>query len=168
MRAESGLVPAAALDAVSVEARRRMWRRIVDDPDHPVCVLVAETAPRRTAPRLRRAQPRGRDLADGRTVGFAACAPLPDVQAVGEVHALYVAPACQRRGYGSTLLAAAESNLSDRGCREAIVWVLETNAAARAFYRSHGWPDDHAQRTEVMGGAEVVERRHRKRLRRSR
>lgn len=143
--AERGLVPDAVLDAMKVEPRRRMWQRIVGDADHPVHVLVAED--------------------DGRLVGFAACGPVRDAAGLGELHAVYVDPTAQRRGYGSALLAAAEADLADRGCAEAVLWVLRRNASTIAFYEAHGWSDDRVDRTEdVEGGAQVCERRYRKRL----
>lgn len=143
--AERGLLPDAVVDAPRVERRRRLWQRIIGDPAHPVHVYVAEDGPR--------------------LVGFSACAPVPDAEGVGELHAVYVEPAAQGHGHGSALLAAAEADLAGRGCAEAVAWVLDANAPTIAFYQAHGWADDGAERTDDVDGIAVCERRYRKRLR---
>lgn len=50
------------------------------------------------------------------------------------VHALYVAPARRGQGLGGALLAEAKG---DAGALD--LWVLERNAAARAFYAAQGF-----------------------------
>lgn len=55
----------------------------------------------------------------------------------GEViHALYVHPRARRRGLGGRLLEEAKRE-SDR----LILWTLEANAAARAFYTAQGFTE---------------------------
>lgn len=142
--AERGLLPDAALEAMSIEPRRRIWERIVTEPEHPVRVFVAED--------------------EGGVVGFAASGPLRADKRTGELYAIYVDPDRQRRGHGSLLLDAAEEDLRARGCDDAVLWVLPANTRTIAFYEARGWRDDRAERVEDMHGTEVHERRYRKRL----
>jgi ribosomal protein S18 acetylase RimI-like enzyme len=58
---------------------------------------------------------------------------------LGEVHTIYVSPRTQRRGIGSTLLAAAEQALADAGWINAVLSVSAQRASAIRFYRHHGW-----------------------------
>ncbi|SEQ10919.1 GNAT family N-acetyltransferase [Microlunatus flavus] len=64
----------------------------------------------------------------------------------GEVLHLGVVPHRTRRGYGSALLEFAVRQMYDNGELEAGLWVLEGNAGARAFYRSHGWEEGEQRR----------------------
>lgn len=144
-RTERGLIPDAALDAIDVGARERMWRRIVSDGGHPVHVIVAEDR--------------------GSIVGFAASGPEPDTDGTGELHAVYVDPPEQGRGHGTALLEAVEDDLRDRGYDEAVLWVLSTNVPTITFYRDRGWRDDLVERVETLHGVDVRELRYRKRLR---
>ena len=58
-----------------------------------------------------------------------------------ELLQLGVVPHRTRLGYGSALLEFAVREIHDSGEPEAGLWVLEGNAGARAFYRSHGWTE---------------------------
>lgn len=142
--AEGGLVPERVLRSMAVDRRAGMWRRILDTPEHPVRVVVGE--------------------AGGALVGVAAVSGTPGADGAGELHALYVDPRAQGRGHGSLLLDAAEQVLAEMGCREAVLWVLDRNEPATGFYRTRGWQDDDAERTEEVPGGAVRERRLRKRL----
>jgi len=94
---------------------------------------------------------------DGRIGGFCSVGPAeePADPPVGEVHALYVDPPAQHVGIGSALLGAGEGTLADElGFAEAVLWVLEANARARAFYEHRGWrldggPREHPWAPEV-------------------
>jgi RNA 2',3'-cyclic 3'-phosphodiesterase len=57
----------------------------------------------------------------------------------GEVYALYVEPAEQRRGVGRLLLERAVARLRASGYRKAVLCVLEGNSAAQDFYETLGW-----------------------------
>ncbi len=63
--------------------------------------------------------------------------------AYDEMHLLSIAvvPAARRRGLGGEILGAVMERGRARGADRAILEVREGNAAARAFYRSHGFVD---------------------------
>ena len=85
-------------------------------------------------------------------------------EGLGEVWAIYVDPEAQRRGVGRALMAAATRGLADHGFREAVLWVFEANAPARAFYERLGWAPDGAAKPLAIGGAAPIELRYRRRL----
>jgi ribosomal protein S18 acetylase RimI-like enzyme len=70
----------------------------------------------------------------------------------GEIHALHVAPGERGRGVGWRLLDASVAALRSRGLRRAILWVVETNSAARAFYERQGWAWDGTRVDRPLGG----------------
>jgi chorismate mutase/GNAT superfamily N-acetyltransferase len=63
---------------------------------------------------------------------------------------LFVAPGATGRGIGAALLDVAKSERPDGFC----LWVFETNAGARRFYRRHGLLD--LERTDGSGNAEAA------------
>lgn len=90
------------------------WQRLLRNPAARVFVLVL--------------------VEDEEALGFVAFAGA-------EVLHLGVVPHRTRLGYGSALLEFAVREIHDSGEPEAGLWVLEGNAGARAFYRSHGWTE---------------------------
>jgi len=56
-------------------------------------------------------------------------------------------------------MAAAEAELWSRGYATSVLWVLEQNEAARAFYRRIGYLEDGGQKTEAFAGVRLVELR---------
>jgi GNAT superfamily N-acetyltransferase len=86
---------------------------------------------------------------DGRPVGFCQYGPSEDRDddrlEAGQVQRLYVHPERQRTGIGRALLGAAMDRLREAGSRTATLWVLETDARARAFYEALGWTLDGAR-----------------------
>lgn len=144
-------LPAAFLDALSVDNRERMWRNEISvlAPDRRPWVAETQT----------------------RIIGFVVSGTSRDEHAragEGEVYAIYVLPECWSRGIGRNLLAHAERDLRTHGYGEAILWCLEANARARAFYEQLGWHQDGATEMREIGGREVAEVRYRKALERSR
>lgn len=83
---------------------------------------------------------------DGRIVGLCQYGPTEDhdhdPEQVGQIHRLYVHPARQRTGIGRSLLTAAVERLRQGGAHTAILWVLETDQRAKAFYERLGWKPD--------------------------
>jgi ribosomal-protein-alanine N-acetyltransferase len=76
-------------------------------------------------------------LADGEElIGYAAAWIAYD-----EIHLLSIAvvPALRRRGSGAEILRAVVERGRTRGAERMILEVREGNAAARAFYRKHGF-----------------------------
>ena len=90
-------------------------------------------------------------------VGFAAVAPLPAPEGSpldapgGELLALEVAPASQRSGHGSRLLAAVVDGLRQDGADHLVAWVLDDDAARGRFLRSAGLGPDGAVRELATG-----------------
>jgi ribosomal protein S18 acetylase RimI-like enzyme len=56
----------------------------------------------------------------------------------GEISAIYVLRASQRRGAGGRLMTTMALDLSGRGFAGAGLWVLRDNPTARRFYESLG------------------------------
>jgi len=77
---------------------------------------------------------------DGRIVGCAGGAPVLDEDAgtgaVAELQMLYILAEAYGTGLGARLLQASIGDLS------AVLWVLEHNPRAQAFYRKHGFVFD--------------------------
>jgi ribosomal protein S18 acetylase RimI-like enzyme len=137
-----GLLPAAFLDGLDIEKRASLY--CFDGPEDPVMWIAV----------------------DGAVVGFVAVSACRDADAngLGEIQALYVAPASWRSGAGTLLLSKGESVLVEMGFVEASLWVLEANERARRFYEAVGWrPED---RTKILhlAGVDVTEVRYRKAL----
>ncbi|MDN5754748.1 MAG: GNAT family N-acetyltransferase [Arthrobacter sp.] len=80
---------------------------------------------------------------DGRVVGCAGGAPVHDEDAptgaVAELQMLYVLAEAHGTGLGAGLMRATIGNLP------AVVWILEHNPRAQAFYRKHGFDFDGAR-----------------------
>ncbi len=85
----------------------------------------------------------------------------------GELYAIYVHPEQWGQGHGSDLLKAAEVALGESGFERALLWVLEQNGQARAFYESRGWRLGRPIRIEEIGSTQVTEVRYERDLRAS-
>ncbi|MEO5938402.1 MAG: GNAT family N-acetyltransferase [Sphingomonas sp.] len=125
----AGLMPPTRLAALDVAERAAMWRH----------QLASGTA-------------RGIAVAeqDGLIIGFASCArqraaELAAAGYAGEVAAIYVLRAGQRRSAGRLLMQAMARRLIAEGYRSMALWVLAANAPARGFY-------------ERLGGVVIAER----------
>ncbi|TIM59917.1 MAG: GNAT family N-acetyltransferase, partial [Mesorhizobium sp.] len=70
----------------------------------------------------------------------------------GEIYELYLRPEYQGIGLGSRLFKAARTRLADHGLRGLVVWALEDNYNALAFYAGNGGRD-------VAEGVEVFEQK---------
>jgi GNAT superfamily N-acetyltransferase len=79
----------------------------------------------------------------------------------GEIRSLFVAPAFWRSGVGSALLGRALEELPSMGHREATVWSFAANERANAFYESHRFARDGAERREEVW-ADLLEVRYRR------
>jgi len=71
---------------------------------------------------------------------------------VGEIHAIHVALEERGRGVGRLLLDGSVKALRGHGVRRAILWVVEDNATARAFYERQGWASDGRRLERPLGG----------------
>ena len=75
--------------------------------------------------------------------GFVACCAQRDPALLaagyaGEISALYTRRSAQGRGLGGALFRTAMVHLAARGFPGAALWVLASNAPARAFYERFG------------------------------
>lgn len=107
------------------------WREWLADPG--VVTLVAEN--------------------DGRIVGFCTLRAAVDADVAGpgvaEMPTLYLHPDLWRRGLGTTLCVAIEAAAVRRGFHTLVLWVMEMNLGARAFYVSQGFAEDGAVTTDI-------------------
>lgn len=135
----AGLVSSRYLAGLDEEVLAERWRRRLLAPRGGSSLLVAEQA--------------------GAVVGFALHGPAGERDLepgfAGEIQMLYVAPAGQRRGHGRALVERAASELAARNFFWLVVWVVEANLAARAFYRRLALAPDGARRTDSLGGQPV-------------
>jgi ribosomal protein S18 acetylase RimI-like enzyme len=92
-------------------------------------------------------------------VGFSLIGPSDDA-GWGEVFAIYVDPAHWAKGIGRELLTASGLQLASDGFERALLWVLEGNERARAFYERQGWVKGNPIRLETIGGTEITEVRY--------
>jgi ribosomal protein S18 acetylase RimI-like enzyme len=126
----------AGLDADALAAR---WYRRLRAQRGNESVLIAE--------------------ADGEVAGFSLSRPCdeePDlIGFAGEIAMLYIHPSAQRRRFGRALFERARADLAGLRLFWLVVWVVEANHAARAFYRRLGLRPDGARRAEFLAGESV-------------
>lgn len=127
------LLPPDQAARLTLAERVEHWERLLREPSADRGTLVAERA--------------------GRVVGLVEWEIGPEGdRAVGEVHAIHVAPEDRGRGFGNALLDAAVHAMHALGVRRAILWVLEGNTAARRFYERDGWVWDGTRVERPLGG----------------
>jgi ribosomal protein S18 acetylase RimI-like enzyme len=140
--AYKGLLPAAMLDALSVERRAKQWQEELAKANQTTWVAVQAE----------------------RVVGFASVGGSRDADTgpgVGELYAIYVIPPAWGRSVGHALHEPAVTRLASE-YNEAVLWVLDGNARARGFYERHGWVPDGAVKEEQRGAAVLNEVRYRR------
>jgi GNAT superfamily N-acetyltransferase len=141
-RTYRGQVPDAVLDALDVEQRASVWRRLMAQPEHVLFVGVLA----------------------GRVVGFSSLVPSRDAGAEPgtlELAAIYVDPDDLRSGVGRALMAASLDWARGRGDQALTLWVLDTNHPARRFYESCGLRCDGSTKLEQRPGYTLNEVRYR-------
>ena len=143
--AYSDILPHDFLAGLSIDAREVAWRTMLDsDEDGATPSWLAER--------------------DGRPIGFLAAGPPRDADVEGpaaELYALYVLPEAWRGGAGSALLAVAVDHWRALGVSRLVLWVLEMNERARAFYEAQAWLPDGAGQPLDLGGFVTTEVRYR-------
>lgn len=72
----------------------------------------------------------------------------------GELKALYVEPAAQGAGLGTSLYDFAREQLVTAGYAEGVLWVFEGTGHARGFFERRGWVPD-GERREAANAPEV-------------
>ena len=117
-----GLLAQELLEKLSVRERERIWRGALADDDALRAGRRVEVA-----------------VAGEAVVGFVSAGPSREHDAaaqVGEIYAIYVAPEHWSSGIGQALLNSAIGHLEAIAMREALVWVLVSNARAAGSMNS--------------------------------
>ena len=115
----AGILPLAVIEGFANERDAAAWQRRLAVAGTESCTWVAERA--------------------GAMVGFASCGPArkPIDGIDGEIYALYVMQASQRRGVGRELVRACARHFVRHGIFGLYLWVLKANRA-RMFYDALG------------------------------
>ncbi|QNA93817.1 MULTISPECIES: GNAT family N-acetyltransferase [unclassified Microbacterium] len=127
-----GVLPDAAVEAMTDERAETLWRRVLTSSDGTV--LVAER--------------------DGVIVGITRYASTDGAEGGidGAVHSLYVSPRAHGGGIGGALLSRATEALREVGAGAATLWVFAANLPSIGFYEAKGWHPDGATRTQPEFG----------------
>ena len=137
--AYKALLPAAALDAMSVQKRQAFWREAIDlcEPQ----VIVAHL--------------------DNKVMGFAGFDRSRDKgtpATTGEVWAMFADPVHWDKGVGLALWDATRDGLQEEGCTKATLWCYLRNERALRFFELAGFKRElGSARTTEVGGARVEE-----------
>jgi GNAT superfamily N-acetyltransferase len=138
-RAYRGILEDGFLQDLDRQRRAAWWRRFIEDGAR---VHVVGERP---------------------VVGFCH-AGASDDEGWGEIFSLYVLPEKWGTGLGLELIGAGEGTIREGGFTRGLLWVLESNVRARAFYERQGWRLGKPIRLEEIGGAQVTEVRYEKSL----
>ncbi|MCV2371130.1 GNAT family N-acetyltransferase [Roseateles oligotrophus] len=132
--AYKGLLPDAALDALSVQKRQAFWREAIDlcEPQ----VMVAHI--------------------DNELMGFVGFDRSRDKgtpSSTGEIWAMYANPIHWDKGVGLALWDAARDGLQEEGCTKVTLWSFLRNERALRFFDLAGFKRElgSAKTTEVAG-----------------
>jgi len=130
--AYAGLLPAEFLAGLDPARRAQSYNFSIERSD-PFSTMVVEEG--------------------GRVLGFATAGPSRgrDTAGAGELFGLYVDPDHWRRGLGKLLMADSYAQFVRLGFTEAVLWVLEGNWRAEAFYRAEGWTRDGGEQDDDIG-----------------
>jgi len=138
-----GMLPDRVLVKMSDEAQAFYWSRLLSARRAREFVRVAVRA-------------------NGALAGFGSAGPGRDgvrdggrqgATHEGEVYTLYVRPDWQNRGVGRKLICALLQGLRERGCYQAMLWVLAANPS-RFFYEAMGGLKSY-ERSERLWGMDV-------------
>ena len=118
--AYTGIIPYQALSRMIQRRNHAWWAKAID---RAASILVVDLA--------------------GDVVGYATLGRnrARQLRQQGELYELYLKPHCQGVGLGSRLLRAARLELERQGLFGTVVWALEDNEGALAFYWSMGGRD---------------------------
>ena len=139
-----GVIADEALDALTEERLAAEWRAGIESPDPQGSkVTVVEDG--------------------GRVAGYARYGPARDDDldpaAVAEVYGFYLHPAMWGRGGGRALMEHVVADLEGRGFGTAVLWVVQVNERAQAFYRRLGFTPDGRDDKLCIGAPEFRYRR---------
>ena len=129
-----GLVLDDYLASLRYEDRQSMWDRILNDPAYRGFIYVAEAE-------------------DGEIVGFSSGGPSrsdeeQDAQYDGELYAIYIVEAYQRKGIGRRLVDALVARMQQANISSMLVWVIAGNPAQK-FYEALGGKELRSQQFEL-------------------
>mgnify|MGYP001814830296 CR=1 FL=1 len=141
-----GLMPDEIFELVNYETRLDQWNRYFAEPRPRHLIWIAEAASGAIAGMANIGPTRDKDL---------------DSNSVAELFAIYVDPEHWDEGLGRDLMVAALEGVAELGFTEVALWVLDTNARARAFYESGGWTSDGAAKVDESFGLPLREIRYR-------
>ncbi len=113
--AYQGLIPDEVLKAMTLEKRLAYWKEAIEYSD-PQILVATES-----------------DKVIG-FVGFDRSRDAGTKSNVGEIWAMYVAPAHWRKGAGLALWDGARDGLKEEGCTQVTLWALVANERALQFY----------------------------------
>lgn len=137
--AYKGLVAGEHLGGLSATKRLSLWREAIEYGDPQVAVA----------------------LEDGRIVGFVGFDRSRDKgtpSTMGEIWAIYAAPAHWGRGVGLALWDGACEGLLEEGCTHVTVWIPLRNERALRFFDLAGFKREmNTAKTVVMGAIKVEE-----------
>jgi ribosomal protein S18 acetylase RimI-like enzyme len=131
MGAYAGIIPYKALMKMVNRRGRDWWANAIR---RAATVIVVEI---------------GGEVAGYTTIGRNRARELPQQ---GEIYELYLKPEYQGVGLGSRLFSVARKKLADHGLKGLVVWALEENQNAVAFYQGAGGRD-------VAEGVEVFDQK---------
>lgn len=143
---------AGAIADVHMEAWRGAYSGII--PYRTLTAMINRRGPGWWANAIRRAATVLVVEIGGTIVGYATIGRnrARELKQQGEIYELYLRPEYQGIGLGTRLFAAARRTLVDHGLKGMVVWALEDNDNALAFYAGVGGRD-------VAEGVEVFEQK---------
>jgi ribosomal protein S18 acetylase RimI-like enzyme len=143
---------AAAIADVHSEAWRGAYQGII--PHRALTAMINRRGPDWWANAIRRAATVLVIEIGGRIAGYTTIGRnrARELKQQGEIYELYLRPEYQGIGLGSRLFAAARRRLADHGLNGLVVWALEENQNALAFYEGAGGRD-------IAEGVEVFDQK---------
>ncbi|MDQ3914784.1 MAG: GNAT family N-acetyltransferase [Actinomycetota bacterium] len=139
-----GVIADEALDALTEERLTGEWHAEIERPDAAgVTVAVVEEA--------------------AEVVGYSRYGPARDEdldpRSAAEVYGFYLHPDAWGRGAGRRLMEHVAVDLRARGFRTGVLWVVQSNERAQAFYRALGFEPDGRDDKLCIGAPEFRYRR---------
>lgn len=139
-----GVIDDAALDALTEERLAGEWRAGIESPDPAGSTVAVVEDGGRVVGYARYGRSRDDDL---------------DPVAVAEVYGFYLHPDVWGLGRGRALMDYVVTDLGGRGFRDAVLWVVQVNERAQAFYRALGFAPDGRADKLCIGAPEFRYRR---------
>ena len=95
---------------------------------------------------------------DGIIKGFAIHHPAEDedLAYAYDLMSLYVEPQFKGLGIGSELIQSVEKQAKDKDFKSMVIWTLEKNESAIAFYEKHSYLQDGIKEHRDIWGADII------------